>query len=141
MTPTPHVKFRLDPRDRLTLLELSAELECSRTEVVRRAIRELKERVEADRQECRQRGAEAVALFRRLQDRLGEQFFAGCGDVVFEATPKGRVAVRVGDDTYFEDEGEIIRARTRGGRAEYARIGPEGEAWLGMAPLAPAGVN
>jgi hypothetical protein len=41
------------------------------------------------------------------------------------------VAIHVGDSTYFEEpDGRIIVAHKRGGRAEFAEVGPDGELGL-----------
>lgn len=80
---------------------------------------------------------ESVALFRRVQARLGERFYVGGGGVTFEASPSGRYSFLVGDVRYFQGEaGELVSARTVGGRVEYSLIGQDGRITaLAAAPL------
>lgn len=92
----------------------------------------------ADEQAVLDRHAqECDSLFKELQARLGEYFYAGHGGTEFMLTSKGRSVIRCGPTTYFRHEqtGKPVAGRTRGGRAEFAIVEPNGRLVWTMAPV------
>jgi hypothetical protein len=92
---------------------------------------------------ARQFAREADSLFRELQDRLGTDFSLGQGGTEFELTPKGQVAIRAGDVTYFRDQrdGTPVASRVKGGRAEFAHVEPDGRMVWQLAPVGDVSQN
>lgn len=72
--------------------------------------------------------ARALAnLWKRLRERLGDDFYRGRGDVAFEITARGQPAIHVAGTTFFEGaQGEIVASKLEGGRGVFATVSADG---------------
>ena len=121
------------------LEELAEQLGRSQAQVADLAIGELHAKVI---DEARDRARRSVALLRRLQERLGQDFWRehGADEVGFEVDAVGRVSVSAGDVRFIEsDDDRLIAVRARDGRTELAEVGEDAlSAWIAAFPGEPA---
>ena len=107
-------------------------------QVADRAIAEMHAKVT---DEARDRARRSVALLRRLQERLGQDFWRehGADEVAFEVDAVGRVSVSAGDVRFIEADDRLLAVRGRDGHTELAEVGEDGlSAWIAAFPGEPA---
>ena len=117
------VAFRLPENDKAMIREMAEISDRTQTAVVRTAIKALYDQVYLPikaREE--KRGKRGLAVFERLKQVFGPDFYKGHGGVGFIQVGEDDVMVRVGDQDYLEFEGRLYATRVRGGRAEYAEV-------------------
>lgn len=132
-------KFRPDVRRRLE--EMAETGDRSMTAVVTAAVNRLYDEHVEQRRFIEERATRGMALLARVEERLGEKFYRGCGEVGFELTPQGRVLVHVGNTRYFEEGGKLVAARVRGDSADFSPIGPNGELDWMSTPIGTPAMN
>ena len=135
MSSTP-ITLRL--RRKHQLEELAEQLGRSQAQVADLAIGDLHAKVI---DEARERARRSVALLRRLQERLGQDFWRDFGvqEVGFEADAVGRVSVTAADVRFIEADDRLIAVRARDGHTELAEVGEDGlSAFIAAFPGDPA---
>jgi predicted transcriptional regulator len=118
---------RLKPDVRKRLDEMAEYADRSMATVIAAAVNVMYAQYAEERRSSEALAAEGYALLERLEQRLGERFFKGCGEAAFERMPNGQVSLRIRGEGYFEGAGgRLFKARDRDGRAEFAEIAEDG---------------
>lgn len=125
-----HMAFRLDERTRDRIREMAELSKLPMTDVVTAAIDALyEEKFQARRAQAEKEADRAVALMRRLEERLGPAFWRkdGVTELNFAATDDGRPIVVAGQERYLEHvDGRLMKARVQGGSLLIAPIEDDG---------------